>query len=533
MRQLPDLLSAIMTSPQRQPRYQVVLYDILSSGAPTITQVVNGSAVSAFQLDVTAFVHGGVTVDEPGDRRASHVTFSLSDHLGSFDPVSGTYATFMQENQLAHIKVGDASVSTSDYVGVFFGHVRGQVGFSIDRQSLRRETSVSLYGRRATPRYLKRRFTSRTYDAAVDFGTILLDIVRTEMSLGGDELDRWPALLGMVTQFSVNSIVDLTPLEAIDKVLEALGITSDFDGDGKLKTYIRDMRRGYDRRYANLNLIGSVEIPQADTETYNSVKIIGLDKQITQLDQAEEALARATIPVGFWRPSHEVDVWWSNDRSLRAHNTIMVIETSVNDALIVSLGTEEYEETSPYGGRITVGIANFLLTLIAAIVVVMVASFFVPDIAPPFGGPNILVGSILQSIALQLILMTLAIQSSGVYEIRGTAILPVFKEISAVLTIEGTPDYLLNQKEIKNDWINSQEHLLDIAMIELLFEAAQGKPRDVTVVDDYSLEIGDIVQIPLGTNPLRIWIDSLRRTLTRDEVPMLQLSGYVVPEGAF
>lgn len=533
MRRLPHPLSAVMTSPQRQPRYQVLLYDILSSGAPTITQVVNGSAASAFQLDVTAFVHGGATIDEPGDKRASHVTFSLSDHLGSFDPVSGAYAAFLQENQIAHIKLGDATVSTSDYVGVFFGHVRGQVGFSIDRQSLRRETSVSLYGRRATPRYLKRRFTSRTYDAAVDFGTILLDIARNEMSLGGKELSRWPALLGVVTQFSVNSIVDLTPLEAIDKILEALGITSDFDGDGKLKTYNRDLRRGYDKLYVNLNLIGSVEIPQAETETYNSVKVIGLDKNITQLDQAETALARATIPVGFWRPTHTVDVWWSNDRSMRAHNTTVSIETSVNDALLLNIGTERYEETSEYGGRIRVDITGFVLTLIAVILVLMVASFFVPDIAPPFGGPNILVGSILQSIALQLILMVLAINSSGVYEIRGIPVLPVFKEISAVLTVEGTPDYLLNQKEIQNDWINSTEHLLDVATVELLFEVAQGKPRELTVVDDYSIEIGDIVQVPLGTNPLRIWVDALRRTLSRENVPMLQISGYLVPEGAF
>ena len=533
MRTLPPALSAVMTSPVRQPRYQVLLYDILSSGAPTITTIVNGSAASAFQLDVTQFVHGGVSIDEPGDKRASHVTFSLSDHLGSFDPVSGAYAAFMQENQIAHIKLGDATVSTSDYVGIFFGHVRGQVGFSIDRQSLRRETSVSLYGRRATPRYLKRRFTSSTYDAAVDFGTILLDIARNEMSLGGDELSRWPALLGVVTQFSVNSIVDLTPLEAIDKVLEALGMASDFDGDGKLTMYNRDMRQGYQKLYENLNLIGSVEIPQADTETYNSVKVIGLDHRITQMDQPEDALARATIPVGFWRPSHTVDVWWSHDRSMRAHKTVMVIETSVNSGILIHLGQEEYEETSEYGGRISVSIAGFVLTLIFLIGVFLVLMFTIGDGVTTAPGVTTPIGSLMQGAVTSLIMMALAIVSSGTYEIRGIPILPVFKEISAVLTVEGTADYLLNQKEIHNDWINTQEHLLDVAMIEILFEVAQGKPREITVVDDYSIEIGDIVQIPLGTNPLRVWIDSLRRTLSRDQVPMLQLSGYLVPYGAF
>ena len=533
MRTLPQALSSVMTSLQRQPRYQVLLYDVLSSGAPTVTAIVEGTASSAFQLNVTSNVHGGVTIEEPGDKRASHVTFNLSDHLGSFDPTSGTHATYLQENQVVHIKVGDATVSTGDYVGVFFGHIRGQVGFSIDRQSLRRETSLSVYGRRAVPRYLKRRFTSSTYANAVDFGTIMLDVARSEMSLDGDEVERFPAVVGALTQFSVNSIVDLTPIEALDKILEAIGLVSDFDGDGKLRTYNRDLRRAPDKVYPNLSLIGSVEIPQADSETYNSVKVIGLDKNITLLDQAEQALARATIPVGFWRPSHEVDVWWSDDRSLRAHHTVVSIETSVNNALMIHLGTEEYEETSEYGGRLTVSIVGFVLTLLGLITVSIALVFLIGDGVTTAPGTTTPLGSLLQGAALGLIMFALAIVSSGIYEIRGIPILPVFKEISAVLTVEGTADFLVNQKEVQNDWINTHEHLLQIALIELLFEVAQGKPRDVTVVDDYSLEVGDIIQVPLGENPLRLWIDSLRRTIGREEVPLLQLSGYAIPSGAF
>lgn len=533
MRTLPQALADVMTSPQRQPRFQVLLYDVLSTGAPTLTAIVEGTASSAFQLDVTAFVHGGVSVEEPGDKRASHVNFSLSDVLGSFDPASGTYATYIQENQVVHLKVGDVTVSTGDYVGIFWGHCRGQAGFSIDRQSLRRETTISAYWRRATPRYLKRRFTSTTYANAVDFGTIMLDVARDQMSLDGDEVERFPAVVGALTQFSVNSIVDLTPIEAIDKILEAIGLVSDFDGDGKLRTYNRDLRRAPDKVYPNLHLIGSVEIPQADTETYNSVKIIGLDKNITELDQAEQALARATIPVGFWRPSHEVEVFWSNDRSLRAHDTVLSIETSVNNALIIGLGSEDYEETSAFGGRISVTIAGFLLTLLAVITVTVVLVFTIGDGVTTAPGTTTPLGSLLQGAALSLIMYALALVSSGTYEIKGIPILPVFKEISAVLTVEGTPDYLLNQKEVQNDWISTTDHLLQIALIELLFEVAQGKPREVTIVDQLDLEVGDIVQIPIGTTPLRMWIDAIRRTLGREEVPMVQLSGYAVPSGAF
>ena len=522
-----------MASPQRQPAWQVLAYDILSSGAPTLSAIIAGSASSAYQLNLTPYVHGGVTIEEPGDKRASHITFTLSDHLGSFDPASGTYATYMQQHQVVHITAGDTTVPTSQYVGLFLGHVRGQVGFTIDRQALRYETTLSCYNRRAVPRYLKRRFTSQSYGNATDFATICLDVARQEMSLSGTELTRFPGVLGQLTQFSTNTIADLSPLEALDKILEALGLVCDFDGDGRLRVYSRDLRRVPDKVYANLNLIASIEHPQADTETYNSVKIIGLDKNITELEQPEQALARATIPVGFWRPSHVVDVWWSNDRSLRARQTVLVIETSVNNGLLLSLGSESYLETSEHGGRITVSIGGFVLTLLLLIAVTMAAAYLIGDEVVTFGSLTVPVGSLLQGLVMQEILLAVATVSSGVYEVRGVPILPVFQEISATLTVDGTPDYLVNQKEIQNDWVSTQEHLLALALVELIFEAAQASPRNVSLVDDLTLEVGDMIQIPLGEAPLRLWIDSLRRTMTRDQVPLLDVTGYKVPEGAF
>jgi len=59
-------------------------------------------------------------------------------------------------------------------------------------------------------------------------------------------------------------------------------------------------------------------VAEADVEIYNSVSVIGLDKYLTEIEQPDQVLARATIPVGFWRPHHEVRVNWTTDKSLRA-----------------------------------------------------------------------------------------------------------------------------------------------------------------------------------------------------------------------
>ena len=520
-----------MRSPHRQPRYLVYLWDILTSGAPAIASIVASTADTAFRLDVTSSVHGGVTIEESGDQRAAQVQFTLSDILGKFDPVSGTHATYMQRNQVAHVKIGDATISAGDYVGVFFGHIRGQVGFTLNRESLQRETSITCYNRRATPQYLKRRFISPSFTNAVDFGTIIEHVTRVEMDMTQSET-RVPALIGQLTQFSTNTIADLTPLEAIDKILEAVGHVSDFDGDGKLRSYSRDVRRAPDTIYANTALVVSLDYPSSDTETYNSVKVIGLDKNITLLEQPEQALARATIPVGFFRPRHRVRVPWSQDNSLRAINTTMVIEVSVNDSLMIDIGSEDYVEDSEYDGHITVSLSFFLHTFALILAVALILSHAIPDLSSPTGGPTTPVGRLIEGVLIQLLTFCISMQSSGTYEIRGTPLLPVYKEISAVLTISGTPDYLMNQREIHNDWINDQEHLLAVCLIELLFEAAQSSPRSITMVDDYALEVGDIIQIPFGTEVLRLWIESLRRTLSGgDSAPLLEISGYKVPEG--
>ena len=163
----------------------------------------------------------------------------------------------------------------------------------------------------------------------------------------------------------------------------------------------------------------------------------------------------------------------------------------------------------------------------------MAAAYLVGDEVVTFGSLTVPVGSLLQGLVMQEILLAVATVSSGVYEVRGVPILPVFQEISATLTVDGTQDYLVNQKEIQNDWVSTQEHLLALALVELVFEAAQASPRNVSLVDDLTLEVGDMIQIPLGEAPLRLWIDSLRRTMTRDQVPLLDVTGYKVPEGAF
>ena len=531
MRTITPAATSAFTAQVRQPRYQVLMWDILSSGAPALSTIVTGSALSAasaYMLDVSSNVVDPLSLDEPGDKQASKVTFSLQTHTGAFDPTSGTNAVWVRENQVVQVKEGDATLSIGDYVTTFTGHLRGQVGYELDREAITKTTTIAAYGRRATPAFIKRTFVSRNYERLVDYGTIIQDIAIDQMGLGVNELSRMPRLLGKVTQFAQNSVVDLAPLEAIDKILETVGLAIDFDGDGRLRTYSRNLRRTPDILYETLNLIGRVAIPASEHDAYNSVKIIGLDSVITMQEQPEQELARATVPVGFWRPTHTVGVRWSRGDQVRCATTVFVIQTSVNNHLLLNVGEESYVQVDDFSGEISVDIIKYVAGLITLIIIVLLIQAAVPDICELPGLPNIPVGKILEAIVLQGILLTLALTSSGVYEIRGRPMLPVFKEISVVMTKAGTLDYLLHQKEITNDWLNSEVALSEIALLELIFEISQAYPRECTIVNDVSLEVGDIIELPVG-NGMRIWVESLRKQLSRNTVPMLEIAGYLAP----
>ena len=528
MRTLTDEQQTINTAIVRQPAYSIEIWDMLTSGAPTMANIIGGTASSthsAFYLDVTSFVNDGVKIEFPGDRRAAHCTLRLTDRTDRFNPHCGESANFIKEWNVVRIREGDVALASSLWIYTFTGHIRGQAGFSIDRGSLKRDTELSMYGRRATPKYNKMVFTGANIGRGIDYGNIIQSVITQQMGMSLGEATRVPSVLGRGTQFNSNQLVEMTPLEAIDKILEAVGQVSDFDGEGIMRTYSRDIERAVDKTYDNLGLIQSVSIPSTDTDTFNQVNIIGLDKNLSEVETNDQELARATVPVGFWKPRHSVSVFWSRDKSVRAKDTVMQIETSVNDHILLKLGKEEYTQDSDFGGTIFVDIFGYLAILVALIAVGLLVGSIIPNETTFPGAPNLKIGDLVWSVTMKLIAMTLGLTGSGTYLILGTILTPVYEEFAVKFTENNIPDFLINEKEVKNDFINELNHAIDIARIELLYEHAQGEPREYVVVNDWEIELGDIVMIPYSGG-LRMWVDSFSKTLSRGKVPLMNVTGY-------
>jgi hypothetical protein len=541
MRSVSDQATAVYNSHIRQYRYAVYLIDVLGTGAPSWADIVASTttALSGFQLDVTSHVADGLSINEPGDGRASQLGMTLVSRDDLFAPW-GTYARYVQRGCVVRVREGDAGLDENQWTWTFSGHVRGQAGYSVDRDGLTKETEIRAYGRRATPKYLKQQFISKSYGRRVDYGQILSDIARNEMGLATSELSRLDTVLGRVTQFAANTIAEMTPLEASEKLLETVGKHMDFDGEGLLRLYSYDLTRAEDLRLTDLRTVQGIRIPSADTETYNAIGVKGLDKNLTEVKEPDQLLARASLTVGFWRPRHTEKVEWSEDRATRAENTRMKVLTSVTESLILGFGTEAYDEADAYSGTIRIDITGYLATLIALIAVTLLAQAVIPDEVIPgipvvtdpatgvgstIGtGQTFSVGRLAQALTMMLITTTLSTISSGQYEIYGTVLVPVYKQLSTNAVEANTPAYLVHQRDIENDWINELDHAHEVAVRELIFEAAQRAPRELTLLNDPRLELGDIVLVPFAGG-LRVWVESLRKTISRGQVPLLQIQG--------
>lgn len=526
MRSLTSNQKAINNALVRKPDFNLYIWDILSDDAPTIAEIIGNTADTDFRLDATQFVQDGLSVNFSGDRTAANCNFTLADTTDRFNPHGGEYARFIKEGNVVRLQEGDQDLSESEWIYTFTGHIRGQSGFSVDRGSLRRVVDVSVYGRRATPKYNKMTFTGQNFGRGLDYGQLIQDVATNQMLLTTAEFSRVDYVLGRGTQFNSNQIVEMTPLEAIDKILEAVGKVSCFDGNGILRNYSKDLARVVDKTYTNLALIQSISIPSTDVDAVNSISIVGLDKNITEIENPDQELARANFTVGFWRPKHSVEVQWSQDRSTRAKDTEMEIIHTINDSLILDIGKEEYLELDDFSGRITADISQYVQGLVFLSLILVVAQAAIGDLVVSFGGGlTVPVGKILQAATQKIISHTMQLISTGEYLIKGTTLTPIYKEFSVKVTATGVPDFLLNEKEIKNDFINEQQHALEIAQIELLYEYAQKEPREYVVVNDWEIEIGDIVFLPFAGG-LRIWIDSYSKTISRGQVPLMTVTGY-------
>ena len=515
MRSLTEELTAALEDMVRQPDYQIYAFDIKEDD---YTAIITGNYTQE-PLDLMQYVSNI-------NWTPTELRFVIRDEDGSFHPDTGSLAHYLKDGCIVRLKEGDSRVLSDMWPWTFTGALKGQMGWKVSARGEYLEANVTAFSRESTQSYNRRSITSKEYTTGTDLGVMVYDIATVLMGLSDAEY-AVPSPVGLNFQHRVNQIAQMEPWNALIAILEAVCMVPWFDGEGRLRSWSKDMALAQVRELPDNTRVYSLTIPEKVQDNVNKVIVTFLDSNLEEVEGHYQCLGSANITTGFFTPRENLDCYWADDKKQRAKNTSLKIIKSVNDNLL-PIGSESYEEIDAFHGCITIEIDIWVPTLAAAMLIEYIYLSFEPDWADvPFLGiwPTITWGKLLQAQALVGILVIMMSLGSAQYEVWGIPYDYAYPERQSVAIKDGLDYWQEVEKEIKNDFIGSWDQADKVAVIELIYVCSEAEQRTLVIDDDLSLEPGDVVQIHDGR---RIFIQKMSKTIQRGEVPKLQIDGFKV-----
>lgn len=537
MRVLSPLLEDISTgqASRRAPAFRVEVFDLRSSISNTISDVVLGNTLEAVvgpedftelitQLDIKE-VAGDYAV---GSISSSVASLTLEDPDGRLDPLllledTSSLARYFRNGNVVRVYEGDEAEDPSLWPNTFTLVLQGQPGYNRSRASQDSALVARAVSREAT--FLGFTRISREYIEGESYRNIGEDIARNEMGLDVDEINfsGWGTrLLRQATM----TLAEESPIVMLARVMFADGFLPRFQGDGRLSQTLINTQGTVNRFYNNKNLQVDIAQPLNDIRPVDSVCVTGLDFNLSRVDQPRQVVATTSLTTGYFTQNEEVEILFSEDRSVLAENPTLIIKRSVNGGL-TSLGGGEFITPIPAPNvmqegfvgvtlNISTGYAPWLSVFLLVTYAVLAA---VPDIVIVVGfiassGTTINVGGIAQAIALSAALIIMTALGRGQYEIEAEPFEYVFAEIRQCARVAGTSEFSKNEISVVNHLVDDAVTAEDRAR-EILFQQQASKHvRRVNMLHDLALEPNDIF-VTLD-DERRFLTRSITRTLRRD-----------------
>jgi hypothetical protein len=117
----------------------------------------------------------------------------------------------------------------------------------------------------------------------------------------------------------------------------------------------------------------------------------------------------------------------------------------------------------------------------------------------------------------------------GEYEVWGKPFEYVFKELVSRHRLVGLQPEEARELAIRNDLLSTLADLDEAARERLRREIAKDQVYDLVIADDPLLEVDDVIELSNGD---RFYITSIRKTLARGEMPLLNLSAWKIYDGS-
>lgn len=361
------------------------------------------------------------------------------------------------------------------------------------------------------------------YPALSEVSVIAMDIAEM-VGMLSDEINIPPT--SITTVHHNLQLAGMSAWEMLNTILMPVGLIPYMDGLGRL-------------RVANKELIGRspdvvleeervIRVNASRNRTPTSRVILRwLDFNFTKVVQQGRKLADQVITAGYFSSHIRKDILFSADGTQRAENTYMMVRQSANS--LIPVCAEEYEQLTINSGRITLTSYMWTSAILTMVLAIQIASV-IPDNVVTGGlfvqeGATVPIGRKIQAAAEVALLLVMLSVGTGVYEIWGNPYDSVRVRNTTEAYDSNAPAWMDNAQEIENDLIMNEAHAQAVAVRELVYLARSANKWTVSIVDDPSIEYGDLIEFPDGNI---MFVEDVRRSIARGTDPSMELSGFLI-----
>jgi len=538
-----ELDQVLMQGANRIPAYRVVCWN---PNRTNIHDVVLGKPESP-QYDITDWVkridyNENIVFENNDDAVASSCTLYMSYDANAL-PIEITEKSMLDSTPI-RIYQGDERIPQDDWVPIFTGVIRGvpSVAEHIREDGQDHEMVVTCVDR-AEP-YLNKVVTARDYEQGMDVGKAAV-----ETAIDWMYLDRREIKIGFQNYpvgHTQSQLVDIEVLKGIAQILFTTGKKPRFNSEGFLVAADTDLDRVPARIYQNKDLIIAIRREQVLSSIYNSIRLLGLDDELTEVVERVKRLAHGSITAGFFEDKVEDWVYFSETDGKatggrRAKNTylanakISTVGGLFGESLSWSPELEEDEYTvfrgkisfdTGYDAEIRMAITGiWLAAKVVAIENTRIAEEAqnADQVWAAEAAQEVATGAeIAASAAMVALLFTLTELGRVYYEIHGEPFNNVYQQLASVAQLNGILTEDIHELELRNDWLYDIDYM-DVRSRELLKrELIKGWSYEIDMLDDPLIEVDDILDI----DGLKFYVTSIRKVLARPGDGRMQLTAW-------
>lgn len=534
----------------RAPAYKVVIWN---PNRASIHDVVLGNPQSP-EYDITEWVKNirfqeNIVFENNDDAIASQLQIQLL-YDPDAEPIQITEKTLLDGTPI-RVFQGDVRVPQSQWLPIFTGTCRGvptTTEHSRDEANPRQMT-VACVDRAA--KYLNKKVTAREYTKDTDVGRAAI-----ETAIDWMYLDRREILIGdqdYVVGHPQSQLVDIEVLKGIAQILFTVGRKPRFDSEGFFVAADTDLNRAPIRRYETKDFAVRITRSQVLTQGNNSVRLLGLDNQLTKVTERKKRLAHGSITAGFFESKVRDTIYFSENDGKgnggrRAQNTVLENEKVSTIGELFGEDLSWRPQVEPDGFTTFQGLLVFDTGFDAEVRIILMATWLVSAIIANeiqnemdllAAGSTIFtvaaveaaiaalqvplrIAQIARDAAMIAIILSLTELGRVYWEIHGEPFNNVYQQLATTAQLDGILTEDLREIELRNDWLYELDYMVEKSRELLKRELIKSWTYEIDMLDDPFVETDDIIQI----DGLRFYVTSISKRLARPGDGRMKLTAW-------